>query len=199
MPISPHARVLATAAALAAALSLGACSTSSTNSGDELPDSSPTATPSDTEPIPLANMDLSGLAELDYTHNEQVESDNLVQWQTPGCIVQAVVAPHEGSGDDAADSVAAFDSFGPEFTDLTERDFVHLPLVTGGTLIMAARSGTVTVDDVVAEIDLAARAVGEVDTLFVITHSCSDDAPSPTSLDDVMAAITLRGVVNPDV
>lgn len=165
------------------------------------PEGSDPAAATTTQPlasVDVSSFDLSGLSELGYVHNENLMSPSLVQWQAPGCTVQALVAPTFGSGDDAADSVRAFDSLGPEFTDLTEGGWVRLPLGQGGTLLMSVRRGTVTLEGSSMPIDVATRSVGEVGTLFVITHSCEPDAVNPTDLDGVIQRIILNNVLNPD-
>nr|NLD41608.1 hypothetical protein [Actinomycetales bacterium] len=190
--MSPAFRRRTLAPLLGAVLALASCTATVPQEAEP---SRPTATH---DPVPLSSFDLSGLSELGYEHNPNLESANLTQWQSPGCIVQALVAPTVGSGDDAADSVAAFDSLGPEFTGLTEGGWVRLPLGEGGTLTMTVRKGAVSLDGAAAPIDVAARSVGEVGTLFVITHSCEQDAQNPTSIEGVVQRIILDGVLNPD-
>ncbi|MDO5494772.1 MAG: hypothetical protein Q4G64_03570 [bacterium] len=183
--------------AAAGALMLGACTPSIPQPGETETEAATEAAPT-AEPVPLDSFELSGLAELGYEVNPGVASENLVQWQSPGCQVQALVAPSVGTGDDAADSVASFDLLGPEFQDLREDGWVQLPLATGGTLRMPVRTGVFELEGAAVPVNIAARAVGEVQTLFVITHTCAEDAPHPTSLADVIQRIVLTGVLNPD-
>lgn len=195
-PRTPRTATVATAAA-AFALALSSCTTSVPPT-PETTEPDPSPTPEIGDPVPLDSFDLTGLTELGYVHNPDLLSENLTQWQSPGCKVQALVAPTPGSGDDAADSSAAFGMLGPEFQDLEENGWVRLPLTEGGTLTMSVRTGTFDMNGTLVPVDIAARSVGEVHTLFVITHTCSEDAPNPTTLEDVIPRIILNGVLNPD-
>lgn len=193
-------RRLTLSATAAAALLLAACGSpapSPTTPPQAPPDTSAasTAPPTATiDPLTLADVDVAGLAAAGYQENPGTSSTSVVLWQTSACTVQVLVEQVRITGDDRADSEAAFESLPASYTQLAPHRDVAIPLTAGGSLGAPAMAVQLThADGSVTPALITMRVIGERESLLAVTQWCWDHAVTAEDFDAALASLALGG------
>ncbi|HZL06558.1 MAG TPA: hypothetical protein VFE45_14290, partial [Coriobacteriia bacterium] len=115
------------------------------------------------------------------------------QYQDASCVVQTILLPESVASDDASATEAALTASGDQFTAVTERPDVALP-VTGGTLAMRARRMDVNTGTEVVPMQMAMRVVNDLGITIAVTHGCYDRTITDAEFDALTSQIRLTGV-----
>lgn len=181
---------------LFAALLLAACSPTT---GETPPASAPTPPPSSAQavtPLTLEDLDTAGLEAAGFQRNPEVANRSVDLWQTTDCTVQLLVQHVRITGDDRADSEAAFAELPETYSNLTDHPDVALPLAAGGTISSPVRAAELSHDDgSVTPALVAMRVIGERESLVSITEWCWEHPVTAEDFASALAGLSLGGGV----
>lgn len=177
-------------AVLLLAASAAACGPEGSPGAGRTDDPTPTR-PSGT--VDAVSFDMGRLEDAGYVINTEQSGATRTQYQDATCVVQTILLPESVASDDASATEAVFTALGDQFTAVTERPDVALP-VTGGTLAMRARRMDVNTGTEVVPMQLAARVVNDLGITIAVTHGCYDHTITDAEFDSLISQVGLTGV-----